>query len=156
MSVTNQTCSHIRKHSESRFLWITILTIMRSRRPLPCPSSHNISNMNLAELVRMARQACTLDNNWKRQAPEIIGAVRVMSCHPETQIVAIVPGANLIVLHSDEGSLVCLDTNSTKSLGRIPVGHCIVAVSRPFEENGTFMIAVATRERQRLLALHSC
>jgi hypothetical protein len=153
----NKTCSAIRKYSESRFLWISVLTETRSQRPLPCPSSHDLSNTDLSELKRIARQCRTLDENWNEEAPRVVGAVRVMSCPPNGQIVALVPGANLIILHAKwerARSLICLDTSSAKYLDIIPVERYVAEVSHPYEEQGTFMIAMATGHRHGWVVLY--
>jgi hypothetical protein len=99
----------------------------------------------------MANHIRALNANWTRGAPEIVGAVRVMDCPVASQTVAIVPGANLIVLHSpweDGNALICLDTRSTKCLDIIPVGKGLLAISHPYEERGTFMVAVATGQQR--------
>jgi len=96
----------------------------------------------------MARQSSALHTIWNREDPRVIGAVRVMSCPEDSQIIALVPGANLLVLHSPKDSLICLDTGSAKSLGIISVGTYLIAVSHPYEEEGKFMFALATGIRK--------
>jgi hypothetical protein len=99
----------------------------------------------------MANQIRALNENWTREAPKAVGAVRVMDCPVASVIAAIVPGANLIVLHSpweDENALTCFDTSSARRLDIIPVGRYVVAVSHPYEEQGTFMVAVTTSQRR--------
>jgi hypothetical protein len=99
----------------------------------------------------MANHVCALNTNWTREAPEVVGAVRVMDCPEASQTVAIVPGGNLIVLYSPwEGgnALICLDTSSAKRLDIIPVGKWLITVSHPYEERGTFMVAVATGQQR--------
>jgi len=107
--------------------------------------------MDLQELKLIARQAYTLKENWDREAPRIVGAVRVMDCPLASQIVAVVPGANLVVLLSlwaDASALICLDTSSAKRLDIIRAGSHLVAVSHPYEEQGTFVIAVTTGQQR--------
>jgi hypothetical protein len=93
-------------YSESQALRIALsVDLCAQRVALSTTSALPVfSDLDLSELKLMANHVCALNTNWTREAPEVVGAVRVMDCPEAGQTVAIVPGANWI-LFQESGSL---------------------------------------------------
>ncbi|KDQ51539.1 hypothetical protein JAAARDRAFT_503901 [Jaapia argillacea MUCL 33604] len=135
------TCRNFYSVRETRSLWLRLLKRMDRRHPLPCSFDEDLTKMDLHRLIATAMRARRLQNNLARDEPQPIGLIRSHRFNQDMDVLGIIPGADLILLHIRGRGIACLwDISAMKSLASVYIGRTILLYSDAHFERGKFLI----------------
>lgn len=119
------------------------LQATRHVRPIPLPHRTDLTALDLSHLKRVAYHAIRLIQNWSSERPRLTEPIETVPFTDDTEIVCIVPGANIIMLF-ESPHLVLYDSNVRQRVVELPIGSNYWLVSRAyFEIYGKLLMTVA-------------
>ncbi|KDQ51562.1 hypothetical protein JAAARDRAFT_199026 [Jaapia argillacea MUCL 33604] len=141
------TCRRFHEFRESRSMWLEVLKTMQSRRPLPCPYDDDLTKFELTSLIDAAMHARRLENNWSKDEPSVIGTIRSFPFGESIDVIAFIPGTELILLHfQEQGTAALWDLTSAKFVGSVVVGRILLLYSDMYLERGRLVVAFETSD----------
>ncbi|KAJ7503147.1 hypothetical protein B0H11DRAFT_620339 [Mycena galericulata] len=144
-----QTCTSVHILSQQRSFWISILETTRKESTIGCPRYADLSQYGLESLKDLVFSWLKLQSNWNRPFPRIIHPVTSTVLSEPADIVLLVQGTDIVLLHmKSTGVLVCWDVKTATPFPfpSINIGAYIYGVSAPFESYDTCSVALLTSE----------
>lgn len=135
----------MRELGKRRIGWIYALERTRITRPIPLPHNTDLSGESEKSLHQAAYHARRLGYNWNRPHPKAVGQIERVPFDsvPDTQIVSLIPGANIVVVFSAP-NLVCYSSSARRKSVPLEIGEYCWRISRAyFERPGQFLVTVA-------------
>ncbi|KDQ51548.1 hypothetical protein JAAARDRAFT_504154 [Jaapia argillacea MUCL 33604] len=135
------TCRNFYCIRETRSLWLRLLKRMDRRHPLPCSFDEDLTKMDLQSLIATTMRARRLRNNWARDEPQPIGPIRSHRFNQDMDVLGIIPGADLVLLHvRGTGAASLWDISAMKLVASIHIGCTILLYSDVHFERGRYLI----------------
>ncbi|KAJ7574515.1 hypothetical protein C8J56DRAFT_5387 [Mycena floridula] len=119
------TCHAFYALAEKRIFWIGILDQYGKRNPLPLPPFTDLASLTLEELKTVTTRARRLERNLAKTKPQFIDGLVKFYSFPGmvVQVVFVIPGTKLVILHFQGTKLACMDIESGVIVAEVAFLH---------------------------------